>query len=121
MLFIVAMREVGTARAGAYFSVAPFFGAIVAPALGEPLTAPLLVAAALMALGVWLHLSERHEHEHTHVAVRHDHWHRHDDGHHHHPHTEPVAGATCHRHEHVHEAVTHTHPHFPDSDHRHTH
>lgn len=121
VLFIVAMREVGTARAGAYFSVAPFFGAIVALGLGEPLTAPLLVAAALMALGVWLHLSERHEHEHTHVAVRHDHWHRHDDGHHHHPHTEPVAGGTWHRHEHVHEAVTHTHPHFPDSDHRHTH
>ncbi len=121
VLFIVALRHVGTARAGAYFSVAPFFGAIVALALGEPLTAPLLVAAALMALGVWLHLSERHEHEHTHAAVTHSHWHRHDDGHHDHSHAEPVAPETWHRHEHAHEAVTHTHPHFPDSDHRHSH
>lgn len=121
VLFIVALRHVGTARAGAYFSVAPFFGAIVALALGEPLTAPLLVAAALMVLGVWLHLSERHEHEHTHAAVTHSHWHRHDDGHHDHSHAEPVAPETWHRHEHAHEAVTHTHPHFPDSDHRHSH
>ena len=121
VLFIVALRQVGTARAAAYFSVAPFFGAVVALALGEPLTAPLLVAATLMALGVWLHLSERHEHEHTHEAVRHDHWHRHDDGHHGHPHAEPVPPGTRHRHEHVHDAVTHTHPHFPDSDHRHAH
>ncbi|MFT4296168.1 MAG: DMT family transporter [Micropruina sp.] len=121
VLFIVALRQVGTARAGAHFSVAPFFGAIVALTLGEPLTAPLLVAAALMALGVWLHLSERHEHEHAHQPVRHDHWHRHDDGHHDHPHAEPVARGTWHRHEHVHEAVTHTHPHFPDSHHRHGH
>lgn len=121
VLFIVALRQVGTARAGAYFSVAPFFGAVVALVLGEPLTVPLLVAAVLMALGVWLHLSERHEHEHTHEAVRHDHWHRHDDGHHDHSHTEPVASGTWHRHEHVHAAVTHTHPHFPDAYHRHTH
>ena len=121
VLVIVALRHVGTARAGAYFSVAPFFGAIVALALGEPLTAPLLVAAALMVLGVWLHLSERHEHEHTHAAVTHSHWHRHDDGHHDHSHAEPVAPETWHRHEHAHEAVTHTHPHFPDSDHRHSH
>ena len=121
VLFIVALRQVGTARACAYFSVAPFFGAVVALALGEPLTAPLLVAATLMAFGVWLHLSERHEHEHTHPAVRHDHWHRHDNGHHDHLHAEPVPPGTWHRHEHVHDAVTHTHPHFPDSDHRHAH
>lgn len=121
VLFIVALRHVGTARAGAYFSVAPFFGAVVALSLGEPLTIPLLVAAALMAFGVWLHLSERHEHEHAHAAVTHDHWHRHDDGHHDHPHPEPVAPGTWHRHEHAHEATTHAHPHFPDAHHRHDH
>lgn len=121
VLFIVALRHVGTARAGAYFSVAPFFGAIVALALGEALTVPLLVASALMALGVWLHLSERHEHEHTHPPLTHDHWHRHDDGHHDHAHSEPVAPGTWHRHQHTHEAVTHAHPHFPDAHHRHTH
>jgi drug/metabolite transporter (DMT)-like permease len=121
VLFIVAMRHVGTARAGAYFSVAPFFGAVLAIALGDPLTRPLVLAAVLMAVGVWLHLTERHEHEHTHEALTHDHWHRHDDGHHDHEHAEPVDAATWHRHEHTHTEVTHSHEHYPDSHHRHTH
>ena len=73
VLFIVAMRHVGTARAGAYFSVAPFFGAALALTLGEAITIPLVIAGLLMALGVWLHLTERHEHEHTHEAITHDH------------------------------------------------
>jgi drug/metabolite transporter (DMT)-like permease len=121
VLFIVAMRHVGTARAGAYFSVAPFFGAALAVGLGEAVTVPLVIAALLMALGVWLHLTERHEHEHTHEAVTHDHWHRHDDGHHDHEHDEPVAPGVRHRHVHSHDAVTHTHEHYPDSHHRHRH
>ena len=45
-LFIYGMRHIGTARAGAYFSIAPFFGALIAVAIGEPLTWPLLIAAA---------------------------------------------------------------------------
>jgi drug/metabolite transporter (DMT)-like permease len=121
VLFIVAMRHVGTARAGAYFSIAPFFGAVLALVLGETLTIPLLIAALLMAFGVWLHLTERHEHEHTHEAITHDHWHRHDDGHHEHEHDEPVAPGVRHRHSHTHEAVTHRHEHYPDSHHRHRH
>jgi drug/metabolite transporter (DMT)-like permease len=121
VLFIVAMRHVGTARAGAYFSVAPFFGAALAVGLGEAVTVPLVIAALLMALGVWLHLTERHEHEHTHEAITHDHWHRHDDGHHDHEHDEPVAPGVRHRHVHSHDAVTHTHEHYPDSHHRHRH
>lgn len=121
VLFIVAMRHVGTARAGAYFGVAPFFGALVALLLGEALTVPLVVAAALMAFGVWLHLTERHAHEHTHEAITHEHWHTHDDGHHDHEHTEPVAAGTRHRHVHTHAAVTHSHEHFPDAHHRHEH
>lgn len=121
VLFIVSMRHVGTARAGAYFSVAPFFGALVAVLTGEPLTLPLIIAAALMAVGVWLHLTERHEHEHTHEPLTHDHWHTHDDGHHEHEHSEPVPAGVRHRHEHKHEPVTHSHPHFPDSHHRHSH
>lgn len=121
VLFIVAMRHVGTARAGAYFSIAPFFGAVLAVTLGEAVTIPLVVAALLMALGVGLHLTERHEHEHTHEAIAHDHWHRHDDGHHGHDHAEPVAAGVRHRHVHTHEAVTHRHEHYPDSHHRHPH
>ena len=121
VLFIVAMRHVGTARAGAYFSVAPFFGAVLAVSLGEALSVPLIVAALLMALGIWLHLTERHAHEHTHDALTHDHWHRHDDNHHEHEHSEPVKPGTRHRHEHTHEAVTHAHEHYPDSHHWHEH
>ncbi len=120
VLFIVAMRHVGTARAGAYFSVAPFFGAALALALGEAITVPLVIAGLLMALGVWLHLTERHEHEHTHEAVTHDHWHVHDE-HHRHEHDEPVAPGIRHRHPHTHAANTHSHEHYPDSHHRHDH
>lgn len=119
-LFIVGMRHLGTARAGAYYSVAPFFGALLAIALGESITWPLLVAAVLMAVGVWLHLTERHHHEHTHEPTTHDHWHTHDE-HHQHEHDEPVSAGTWHKHEHTHEQLTHSHEHYPDAHHRHTH
>lgn len=121
VLFIVALRHVGTARAGAYFSIAPFFGAVLAIALGDPLTIPLLIAGALMALGVWLHLTERHSHVHTHPTLEHDHWHTHPDLHHEHVHAEPVPAGTRHRHPHAHAELTHTHEHYPDSHHRHAH
>ena len=119
-LFIVGMRHLGTARAGAYFSVAPFFGAVLAIMLGDTLTWQLVVAGLLMALGVWLHLSERHGHEHTHAALEHEHWHTHDE-HHQHDHAEPVPAGTWHTHRHVHAELTHTHEHYPDSHHRHRH
>lgn len=119
-LFVVALRHVGTARTGAYFSVAPFFGAVLAVGwLGEPVTPALLVAGALMAAGVWLHLTEQHAHPHAHLAEEHDHEHEHDM-HHQHEHAEgPVAG--LHSHPHRHEPLTHTHAHFPDAHHRHSH
>jgi drug/metabolite transporter (DMT)-like permease len=119
-LFIVGMRHVGTARAGGYFSVAPFFGAVLAIALGDALTWQLVVAGLLMALGVWLHLTERHGHTHTHAAEEHEHRHTHDE-HHQHDHAEPVAPGTWHTHRHTHEVLTHTHEHYPDAHHRHSH
>ena len=119
-LFVVALRHLGTARTGAYFSVAPFFGALLALAMGEPITLPLLLAGALMAIGIWLHLTERHVHEHTHEALEHEHEHVHDE-HHQHEHGYPVEPGTKHRHRHRHDVLTHTHPHFPDSHHRHKH
>lgn len=119
-LFVVALRHLGTARTGAYFSVAPFFGALLALAMGEPITLPLLFAGALMALGIWLHLTERHEHEHTHEALEHEHEHVHDE-HHQHEHDYPVEAGAKHRHLHRHDVLTHTHSHFPDSHHRHKH
>ena len=120
VLFILAMRHLGTARAGAYFSVAPFFGAVLAIALGESPTWPLAAAGALMALGIWLHLTERHVHEHTHEPITHEHWHTHDE-HHQHEHGTPVDPGTRHRHVHTHELLTHAHEHYPDANHRHEH
>lgn len=65
-----------------------------AGALGEPVTWSLVAAAALMGLGVWLHLSERHEHVHTHEAITHTHWHVHDE-HHDHSHADGPVPTTC--------------------------
>ena len=64
-LFVLALRHLGTARTGAYFSLAPFFGATASLlVLREPFTARLALAGALMAPGVWLHLTEAHGHMH---------------------------------------------------------
>jgi drug/metabolite transporter (DMT)-like permease len=97
VLFIVGMRHVGTARAGAYYAIAPFLGAVVAVALGDKVTWPMLLAATLMATGVWLHLTERHHHRHVHPPGIHDQWHTHDE-HHQHEHTEPVGAGPRHKH-----------------------
>lgn len=119
-LFVVGLRHLGTARTGAYFSVAPFFGAVLAVLMGEPITLPLLLAGALMALGTWLHLTECHEHRHAHEATEHNHEHVHDE-HHQHAHEHPIAPGTKHSHRHRHKPLIHTHPHFPDAHHRHSH
>ncbi|TAN71426.1 MAG: DMT family transporter [Methylobacter sp.] len=119
-LFVVGLRHLGTARTGAYFSVAPFIGAILALAMGEPLTLRLVVAGALMGLGIGLHLTERHDHLHLHKGLEHDHEHIHDD-HHRHRHDIPVEPGTKHRHLHRHIPMTHFHPHFPDTHHQHEH
>lgn len=121
VLFIVALRNLGTARTGAYFSVAPFFGAALSLAmLGERPGVAFWLAAGLMALGVWLHLSERHEHVHAHEAMEHEHPHVHDE-HHQHAHELPWDGREPHTHRHRHEPMRHSHPHFPDLHHRHGH
>lgn len=121
VLFVVALRHLGTARTGAYFSTAPFAGALLAlPLLGEPLTAQLAVAGALMAAGVWLHVTEWHAHEHAHESIEHSHEHTHDE-HHQHEHPDHVPAGTRHTHLHRHNPLTHSHPHFPDAHHRHRH
>lgn len=118
--FVIGLRHLGTARTSAYFSVAPFFGALLAVVLGDPVTLPLILAGALMALGAWLHLAERHEHEHAHETMEHMHAHRHDT-HHQHEHDFPWDGNEPHAHPHVHTPMRHTHAHYPDSHHRHRH
>ncbi|MCG6876428.1 MAG: EamA family transporter [Betaproteobacteria bacterium] len=120
-LFVVALRHLGTARTGAYFSVAPFFGAAIALGLlGESAGAAFWVAALLMAAGVWLHLTERHDHLHEHGPLTHNHRHVHDE-HHRHSHDGQWDGTEPHTHEHAHEPLVHRHPHYPDLHHRHRH
>ena len=119
-LFVVALRGLGTARTGAYFSLAPFIGAGLAVALGSPITLSLVMAGLLMAAGVWLHLTEHHEHAHRHAAAAHDHEHSHD-AHHAHEHGPEWDGSEPHSHAHVHAPLTHVHAHYPDVLHRHDH
>ncbi len=124
VLFVVALRHLGSARTGAYFSVAPFFGAALALAVfGEPFTMQLFAGAVLMGVGVALHLLENHEHEHSHAPLEHAHEHEHgtDDPHHQHAHDEAAAPGMQHRHRHRHLPLTHIHAHFPDAHHRHGH
>jgi drug/metabolite transporter (DMT)-like permease len=119
-LFVVALRGLGTARTGAYFSLAPFLGAAFAVALGAPFTSALLLAALLMGVGVWLHLTEHHEHLHSHLPLEHEHQHVHDE-HHRHRHAPAQDIDEPHSHVHVHEPLRHAHPHYPDLHHRHHH
>ena len=121
VLFVLALRHLGTARTGAYFSTAPFLGAALALFLfREPITIPLIGAAMLMGIGVYLHLSERHEHEHAHEALDHEHGHVHDE-HHRHAHSPGDPIGEPHTHWHHHAPMRHKHPHFPDLHHRHGH
>ena len=123
-LFVVGLRHLGTARTGAYFSVAPFFGAALALASGEPVTVRLFAAGLLMGIGVWLHLTEKHEHPHVHEPMDHDHDHAHDE---HHQHEHPdhpglvLPPGQKHAHRHHHDPISHVHAHFPDAHHRHVH
>lgn len=120
-LFVLGLRHLGTARTAAYFSLAPFVGAALAVLmLGEALSVKLAIAGGLMALGLWLHLAERHEHEHAHEAIEHEHRHVHDE-HHQHAHGPDAPPGEPHTHWHRHEPMVHRHPHYPDLHHRHRH
>jgi drug/metabolite transporter (DMT)-like permease len=124
-LFVIALRHLGTARTGAYFSMAPFIGAGLAVALGAPFTIALLLAGLMMGVGVWLHLSERHIHRHRHEPLAHTHAHTHDLHHQHqhsHSHSHELKeGEESHSHPHTHTPMEHAHAHFPDVHHQHKH
>ena len=121
VLFVLSLRQLGTARTGAYFASAPFVGAAASLILfRERPSATLVVGASLMAVGVWLHLTEHHSHEHHHEAMEHEHLHVHDE-HHQHTHEPDDPPGEPHSHRHRHEPLVHTHPHYPDIHHRHGH
>lgn len=121
VFFVLGLRHLGAARTGAYFATAPFVGAVVAVAiLHEPVSLQLIVAGALMAVGLYLHLTESHEHSHRHAPMRHEHRHSHDQ-HHQHAHDGEDPAGEPHSHWHEHRPIAHSHPHYPDLHHRHPH
>ena len=123
VLFVLALRGLGAARTGAYFSTAPFLGAAISiVVLGESVSLLFWLAAACMIFGVWLHLTERHEHVHVHQPLEHSHRHTHDEHHQHeHEHAADIPAGKAHSHAHQHSVISHNHPHFPDIHHRHRH
>jgi drug/metabolite transporter (DMT)-like permease len=121
VLFVLALRGLGTARTSAYFSTAPFIGSVAAIiAFGDSVTPQLITAGVLMAAGVWLHMTEHHEHEHFHAPMAHTHPHVHD-GHHRHAHSVIDPPGEPHTHFHEHKPMQHAHPHVPDMHHTHGH
>ncbi len=121
VLFVRALRHLGAARTGAYFSTAPFAGAALAFAIGQGrLDWAFFAAGILMLAGVWLHVTERHEHSHVHEPMEHEHLHFHDE-HHQHAHGPGDPPGEPHAHRHKHPRIEHSHPHYPDTHHRHAH
>jgi drug/metabolite transporter (DMT)-like permease len=115
VMFILALRHLGTARTGAYYSLTPFIGALLAIAvLGEHLTFKLVAAGLLMGGCT----CRRHDHEHQHEVLEQEHRHIHDE-HRQHQHTGPVT--ELHSHWQWHKPLWHAHPHYPDLHHRHNH
>lgn len=121
VLFVLGLRNLGTARTAAYFSTAPFIGAVLSLVLfSEPLSGRLMAAGVLMGIGLYLHLREQHVHVHSHEEMEHEHRHVHDE-HHQHAHGPADPPGEPHSHRHRHEPLTHSHAHFPDLHHRHGH
>jgi drug/metabolite transporter (DMT)-like permease len=121
VLFVVALRSLGTSRTGAYFSIAPFVGVLIAVAFfGDAMSPAIWFAGLVMTVGVFLHITEVHAHGHTHHDLFHEHPHVHDE-HHRHGHDFPWDGQEPHTHPHHHEPLRHSHAHYPDIHHRHEH
>lgn len=120
VLFVYALRHLGSARTSAHFSTAPFIGAAMAIILlNEPLGVTFIVVLLLMIGATYLVLTEQHKHGHIHEYLVHAHLHHHDE-HHRHRH-EGGEGTEPHAHRHVHEPLAHAHGHLPDIHHRHRH
>jgi len=120
VFFIKALEGLGSSRTGAFFSLAPFIGAITSLIiLKEWIGWVMFPAAGFMIIGIWLIGSEKHSHYHIHKQITHTHSHVHNDMHHLHKHS--GAFHEPHAHEHTHTEIAHTHIHWPDIHHRHEH
>lgn len=123
VLFVFAMRYLGSTRTSALFGTAPFIGTILSFVfLSDIPNRMFFIALPIMIIGTILLLMEEHYHKHRHEAVQHEHRHNHNDAHHDHEHIEgQVIVNGYHSHIHTHKAIEHTHQHSPDINHRHLH
>lgn len=124
VLFVFALRDLGSARTSSLFGTAPFVGAILSIVLlGYNPNMMFYISTPIMILGTVLLLKENHGHTHTHQFIEHEHKHNHADGHHNHSHLSDtmICANGCHVHKHIHEQMEHAHAHSPDIHHRHEH
>jgi drug/metabolite transporter (DMT)-like permease len=121
VLFVEALRRIGSARTGTLFAAGPYFGVLLSVfLLGERPPSAFWIAALTMLAGIGLLCRESHTHLHDHVVQSHRHKHVHDE-HHRHGHEGLAVGEEPHDHFHTHEQLTHHHVHWPDMHHRHGH
>lgn len=123
VLFVFAMRDLGSTRTSALFGTAPFIGTILSFIILKDVPNSLFfISLPIMIIGTVLLLKEEHNHLHSHELLQHEHRHKHTDGHHNHEHTDgQIIKNGSHSHLHVHEKIEHSHPHSPDIHHRHIH
>lgn len=123
VLFVLAMRSLGSARTSALFGTSPFIGAALSfLLLGDVPGNMFLISLPIMLLGTILLLKEDHVHRHIHESIVHEHRHCHGDFHHEHHHaTGEVPLSGYHSHLHEHRMEIHEHAHTPDIHHRHIH
>lgn len=123
VLFVLAMRSLGSARTSAFFGTSPFIGALLAfILLGDIPNMLFIVSVPIMLTGTIFILKEDHCHKHLHEHMIHDHRHCHEDNHHEHYHSlGEMSKDGYHSHIHEHEERLHEHSHTPDIHHRHVH
>lgn len=124
VLFVFAMRELGSARTSALFGTAPFVGAILSFVIcGDIPNLMFFISLPIMIIGTIILLKEDHGHFHKHQFIEHEHKHCHTDLHHSHTHTrsEQASIDGYHSHDHIHDQIEHSHDHAPDIHHRHEH
>lgn len=123
VLFVFAMRDLGSTRTSALFGTAPFIGSILSfILLGDIPSSMFFISLPIMIIGTMLLLKEEHQHVHIHESTQHEHRHNHNDSHHDYEHSNrQIIINGCHSHSHIHKAIEHIHPHSPDIHHRHIH
>ena len=123
LFFILALRELGSIRASAFFTSAPFIGAGISFLICKDApTVQFFISLPFVVAGIFLLFRESHKHFHKHEIVEHDHVHTHSDEHHEHMHEmEDIADGKEHSHKHKHDFIVHAHNHMPDIHHRHAH